>query len=177
MRKLFLWFYCLPISKAVILILLGTVLFLFLRKKFGDTLYWKAGIPLLFICWIAVILFGTLGQRTEGGNLSEPILKPFYSYYTALSSGNKELYRTNFMNTVLFYPAGLLGCAVLPRRRHKFRKIVLLTGLFALLSIGIEYTQYRFGLGLAEVDDVIHNTLGTLLGAVACSASIKLHKK
>ena len=101
-------------SDAIILILLGTVLFLLLRKKFGDTPYWRAGIPLLFICWIAVILFGTLGQRTEGGNQSEPILTPFYSYYTALNSGNKELYRTNFMNAVLFYPAGLLGCEMLP---------------------------------------------------------------
>lgn len=177
MRKLFLWFYCLPILKAVILILLGTVLFLLLRKKFGNTPYWKVGIPLLFICWIAVIFFGTLGQRTEGGNLAEPILTPFYSYYIAFTGGNKELYRTNFMNAVLFYPAGLLGCAVLPERWNKVRKVVLLTGLFALLSIGIEYTQYRFGLGLAEVDDVIHNTLGALLGAVARSASIKLHKK
>lgn len=176
MRTIFLWFYCLPISDAVLLIVLATVIFLLLRKKFGNTPYWKAGIPVLLVCWIAVILFGTLGQRTEGGNLSEPILKPFASYYTALNGGNKEIYRTNFMNAVLFYPAGLLSYEALPKQWRKVLKVVLITCVFALVSIGIEYSQYRFGMGLAETDDVIHNTLGTLLGAIACSASIKLHK-
>lgn len=177
MRKLFLWFYCLPISDAVLLVVLATLIFLLLRKKFGNTPYWRVGISILLVCWVAVIFFGTLGQRTEGGNLSEPILMPFASYYTALNGGSKELYRTNFMNAVLFYPAGLLGCEALPKRWSKVRKVVLLTGIFALLSIGIEYTQYRFGLGLAEVDDMIHNTLGTLLGALACGAFIKLNQK
>lgn len=177
MRTLFLWFYCLPISDAVLLIVLATVIFLFLRERLRSTLYWKAGIPILLVCWIAVILFGTLGQRTEGGNLSEPILMPFYSYYTAFNGGSKELYRTNFMNAVLFYPAGLLGCEALPKRWRKIWKVMLVTFVFALVSVGIEYSQYRFGLGLAEVDDVIHNTLGTLLGALACGAFIKLNQK
>lgn len=177
MHKLFLWFYCLPILDAVLLIVLATVMFLFLRERFVNSPCWKAGIPVLFVCWLAVILYGTLGQRAEGGNLSEPILTPFYSYYTALNGGSKELYRTNFMNAVLFYPAGLLGCEMLPTRWKTARKAVLLTCVFTLLNISIEYSQFRFGLGLAETDDVIHNTLGTLLGAVACGVSIKLHKR
>lgn len=177
MRKLFLWFYCLPISDAVLLIVLATVVFLFLRERFGNTLYWKAGIPILFVCWIAVMLFGTLGQRTEGENLSEPILIPFYSYYTALNGGSQELYRTNFMNAVLFYPASLLGCELLPERWRKIWKVILVTCVFALLSIGIEYTQYRLAMGLVEADDVMHNTLGALLGALTCGASIKLNQK
>ena len=177
MGTIFHWFYCLPISGAVLLMVLATVVFLFLRERFENTPYWKVGVPVLFICWISVIFLGTLGHRTENGNTLEPILMPFASYYAALNGGSREIYRTNFMNIVLFYPAGLLGCAVLPKRWSKVRKVMLLTGLFALLSTGIEYSQYRFGLGLAEVDDVIHNTLGALLGAVACGASIKLHKK
>lgn len=176
MRKIFLWFYCLPIVDAVLLTLLATAGFLLLREKFRDIPYWKAGVTLLFLAWIAVILYGTLGQRTEGGNLSQPILTPFASYYALLHGGTKELYRTNFMNAVLFFPAGLLGCEALPKRWNKSWKAALITVLFALASLGIEYTQYQFGLGLAETDDVIHNTLGTLLGAIACGASIKLPK-
>lgn len=174
MRKIFLWFYCLPISDAVLLIILATVLFLLLREKLGNTPYWKFGIPILFVCWVTVILFGTLGQRAEGSNLSEPILTPFYSYYTALSGGTREIYRTNFMNVVLFYPAGLLGCEALPKQR---RRIWLVTCVFGLLSGGIEFAQYHFGMGLSEVDDVIHNTLGALLGSIACDISISFHKK
>lgn len=176
MRKIFHWFYCLPISDAVLLITLATVVFLLLRKECQKANWFKFGVPALFICWMAVVFFGTLGQRAGGKNLSEPILTPFYSYYIALNGGNPELYRTNFMNAVLFYPAGLLGCALLPSHWKTVRKVVLLASVFALLSIIIEYSQYRFGLGLAEADDVIHNTLGTLLGAVACCTSRTLDK-
>lgn len=177
MHRLFLWFYCLPIGEAVILVLFATIGFLLLRERFGNSPYWKMGISVLFLAWIAVILFGTLGQRTEGDSLSEPVLMPFASYFAALNGGSRELYRTNFMNVVLFYPAGLLGCEGLPTRWKAGWKTVLITVLFALISFGIEYTQYRFGLGLAEADDVIHNTLGTLLGAFACGASVKWNQK
>lgn len=176
MHKIFLWFYRLPMGDAVMLILLATGCFLLLREKLRDRAYWKVSIALLLSAWIAVILYGTLGQRTEGGNLSEPVLTPFASYYAALHGGSKELYRTNFMNAVLFYPAGLLACELLPRRWHWLWKAMLVAAVFALVSAGIEFTQYRFGLGLAEVDDVIHNALGTLLGAIVCAASIKLLK-
>jgi glycopeptide antibiotics resistance protein len=177
MKRIFLWFYCLPIPSAVLLLAMTTVAFLYLREKFSNTRRWKVGIPILFICWIAVILLGTLGQRTTDGNTAAPILTPFHSYYLALNGGNVEIYRTNFMNVVLFYPAGLLGCSLLPQRWHPFIKALLLITLLAPLSIWIEYTQYHHGLGLAETDDVIHNTLGTLLGVLACdtlAARIKL---
>lgn len=120
-----------------------------------------------------MIFSGTLIQRTEGGNLSAPVLMPFASYQAAFNGGNKEIYRTNFMNVVLFYPAGLLGLEALPKDWYKLLKVALITALFFLVSACIEYVQYRFGLGLAEMDDVIHNTLGALLGAMVCSMSIK----
>ena len=168
MHQIFLWFYCLPISGVIMLIAMTTAAFWYLRVKFAYTWRWKVGIPILFICSIGVILLGTLGQRVADGNAAAPILIPFHSYYLAFTSGNEEVYRTNFMNVVLFYPAGLLGCELLPQRWRKIYKVLPLTIIFALLSISIEYTQYHFGLGLTETDDVIHNTLGTLLGALVC---------
>ena len=36
-------------------------------------------------------------------------------------------------------------------------------------SISIEVSQYIFHLGYAEVDDVIHNSLGVLIGAIVAS--------
>lgn len=41
-------------------------------------------------------------------------------------------------------------------------KPVLLIGF--LLSLGIEISQYIFGTGVTEVEDLILNTLGTALG-------------
>lgn len=173
MRSLFHWFYCLPLSNAFILVVLAATLFLLLRSRLGAKPYWKAGIFLLFACWLFVIYLGTLGYRTESGNLSEPILIPFYSYYTVLSGGLKELYRSNFMNIALFFPAGLLGCELMPKQWRPLYCVTLITGLFMLISIGIEYIQFQFSMGLAETDDVIHNSLGVLLGGVFCRVSIK----
>ena len=42
--------------------------------------------------------------------------------------------------------------------------IVLLAFLF---SACVEFCQYKFALGYAEVDDVIHNTLGAAIGVFA----------
>ena len=172
MHTIFLWFYCLPIADAVILIVLTTAIFLLLRNKFRDVRYWKAGIPFLLLCWITAILFCTLGQRADGGHLTNPVLMPFHSYYAVLQGGSQELYRANFMNTALFYPVGLLGCELLPKGWKKLWKAALVICVFMMLSIGIEYIQYRFGLGLAETDDVIHNTLGTLLGVLVCNIQL-----
>ena len=167
MKKLFLWFYCLPIRDALLLILVAAAVFLLLRKLVGYASWWKAGCCVLFAACLGVILYGTLGQRGEGSNWEQPILIPFASYYAALHGGSREIYRTNFMNAVLFFPAGLLGCEILPRRWRHWKKAVPVTAVLTLFSVGIEYAQYRFGLGLAETDDVIHNTLGALLGGLA----------
>ena len=170
MRTIFLWFYCLPIGDAILLMLAATVCYLLLREKFRHMSWWKTGILLLFLVWILVILFGTLVQRTEGSKPGEAILTPFASYYAALNGGSKELYRTNFMIVVLFYPAGLLGCQLLPKGWRGYQKILLMAGMLGLISMGIEFAQYHLELGLAETDDIIHNAFGAILGAAACMA-------
>lgn len=60
-------------------------------------------------------------------------------------------------NVVLFIPFGLLLYIL-----HKRAWVVLLIGV--LLSCSIEALQYLLKLGLCELDDVFHNTLGTLIG-------------
>lgn len=177
MERVFHWFYSLPFVGVLLLILLATAAFFFLREKFGNSPYWKTGILLLLLCWIAVIFFGTLGYRSEGGNLSEPVILPFASYFAVLNGGTKELIRTNFMNIVLFYPAGLLFYELLPKRGKDRWKVLLVMAIFMLISLEIEYTQYRFSLGLAETDDVIHNTLGASLGGIICSFLGKFNTK
>lgn len=168
LKTIFHWFYCLPISDAVLLVLLATGLYLWMRGKLWGTKVRKGAVPVLFSLWLAVILFGTLGQRTAGAESSEPILVPLYSYYVVLNGGERELLRVNFMNVVLFYPAGLLGWELLPGSWKKTKRLLLTAAGFALVSAGIEFIQYRFGLGLVEADDVLHNTLGAALGALVC---------
>lgn len=63
------------------------------------------------------------------------------------------------LNIVLFIPFGFL-LPFLWKKGSWWR--VLLVGLLA--SITIELLQYTFHLGCCDVDDLIHNSAGTLLG-------------
>ena len=77
------------------------------------------------------------------------------------------------MNIVLFYPAGLLACELLPKNWNQAKRIILITVFFAMVSFSIEFCQYHFALGQAEADDVLHNTLGALVGALIGTIQIK----
>lgn len=94
------------------------------------------------------------------------MLCPFHSYAAVWNGETTEILRSNFMNVVLFYPLGLLLYAGLPER-WAFGLRLLLIGLLGMaVSAGIECCQYFFCLGAAEIDDVIHNSLGAVLGAL-----------
>lgn len=108
---------------------------------------------------VMVILTMTIFSRQESYGL---VLIPFYSLIEAKTQ--PEMYRSMLMNVFLFFPLGLTLPYVLP---EKYKKQVLFTILFGLLlSAGIEFAQYYFHLGRAEVDDVICNTLGCAIGTM-----------
>ena len=83
------------------------------------------------------------------------------------------------MNVFLFFPLGLTLSNALPRKWHRWGRIILTTLIGCALSAGIECAQYRYALGMAEVDDVICNTLGAFLGAASLLAAhaIEKHKE
>lgn len=110
-----------------------------------------------------IILYATILTRTPG--VSEAILTPFASLTAARVQ--PELYREMLMNVFLFFPLGLMLSNALPRKWHRWGRIILTTLVGCALSAGIEYAQYRYALGLAETDDVICNTLGAFLGSTS----------
>ena len=116
---------------------------------------------------IAVILHQTVWNR---GSASENAiyLIPFHSYREVLNGGNPEILRSNFMNGILFYPAGLLMASLLPRKWPGWIRVMLPCILLIGFSAGIEYFQYSNQMGQTEIDDVIHNSLGALTGSL-CS--------
>lgn len=167
LRVFFHWFYCLPIIDALLLILAVCIAFSFLCRRFGKERFWRFLITALFLIWIIVILAGTLLYRSPEEVAERPVWFPFYSYYCVFTGGNREILRSNLMNVLLFFPAGLFCCELLPDHWRGRKKIAFITVLFALISVSIEFCQYCFALGQAEVDDVIHNALGAMLGAWA----------
>ena len=111
----------------------------------------------------AIILYATILTRTPGNY--EVILPPFATFTAAQQQ--PELYREMLMNVFLFFPLGLTLSNALPQKWHRWGRIALTTLVGCILSAGIEYAQYRYALGMAEVDDVICNTLGTFIGSTS----------
>ena len=168
MHTLYTWFYCLPIPNTLFLLLVLSAGYLCLRRPLAKKRFGRLAISLLLLAWLAVIVSATLSGRSGISFRPEPELLPFHSYRAVMAGENPELLRSNFMNALLFYPAGLLGCDLLPGSWSRNRRVLAVTGLYVLLSLGIEYSQYLFALGQAEADDVIHNGLGAFLGGAVC---------
>lgn len=87
-------------------------------------------------------------------------LIPFLSYYKAYKVNNTELWLQIIMNIAMYIPIGfaLPGCFA---RMNKLWKVL---ALVLICSIGIEVIQYIFSIGYSEVDDVMNNLFGTLVG-------------
>src|SRR5699024_3942675 len=67
----------------------------------------------------------------------------------------------NFYGNILwFIPFGMLQPLLQHRRPHFFSTVLL--GM--LLSLSIETLQFFLATGVADIDDLIFNTLGTVLG-------------
>ena len=134
--------------------------------------YWRHGNLILAVLMTAAILYATILTRSEGN--TGLILIPFATFTAARQ--HPELYREMLMNVFLFFPLGLTLSNALPRRWHRWGKIILTTLVGCALSAEIEYAQYRYALGLAETDDVICNTLGAFLGAASLLAAHAIEK-
>lgn len=154
--------YALPLHMVIFLMLVLLIVWAMLSQHKNQK---KRTIINAALCFIAafIILYATILTRTPGNY--ELILTPF----AALSAARQqpELYREMLMNIFLFFPLGLTLSNALPRKWHRWLRIILTTLIGCILSAGIEYAQYRCALGLAETDDVICNTLGAFIGSTS----------
>lgn len=122
-----------------------------------------------------VIAYSTIFVR-DGGDLLQHKFVPFHSYREVQNGGNPEIYRSNFMNVILFYPAGLLATSLLPKKRPGWWRCLLVVLALTAMSAGIESLQYCYALGRCEIDDVIHNAIGALLGSLALACSSRFRR-
>ena len=93
-------------------------------------------------------------------------LSPFQSirlyqeaYGTSLS--DQTIWSNLLGNVLVLFPFGFMG-ALLARRFRPW--LILLSGL--CLILGIELTQLLTGLGVWDIDDILLNTLGLILGLI-----------
>ena len=157
--------YAFPLTWIVILTAAVAAIWGYLQTVVPDR-WWRILNLLVAFSSIAAILYVVVFSRNPGQYLV--MLRPFATLDAAKLQ--PELYRELLMNAFLFFPLGLTLSNVLPQKWSRWGRIALTTLCGCLLSVGIEYAQYRFSLGMAETDDVLCNTLGAFLGA--CSLLI-----
>ena len=165
LKAIFLWIYCMDFREVLLLLAAFTGLYYLAMAKLSRRRLWKPAVILLLLIWAASAAAQTVFQRTPDV-FRQPVWEPFQSYADALKAGGRiELLRSNFMNTVFFYPAGVLLVSLLPEKWPFPVRLLIVLILFTGLSLAIELAQYHYHLGLAQTDDVIHNALGAFIGA------------
>ena len=129
-------------------LLIGIVAVLFLLSVAGG----KKLNRLLLALYGAGLLYLTLLSRAPGTRRIS--LTPFWSY--RLLSGSLYFQRQVMNNILLFVPIGFFMYRLSPERKTFFSP--------ALVSLGVEVLQLLTGRGLFEIDDLISNTLGGIIG-------------
>lgn len=113
---------------------------------------------LLFVYLTTILWYTVFGRAIA---IESVKIELFWSIKD-LSKGNYGIGRQIVGNICLFIPVGFLLYSINKRRKIH---VTLFWGF--LLSITVENLQYSLMRGLFEVDDLIYNTLGTLIGAKA----------
>lgn len=143
------------------------------NKKFNNHRCYNLFLIICIIIFLVLIFSVTLLFREENPTSSNISLIPFRSYYLA-AHGMKEMLRESILNILFFYPFGyLFGSLNIEKVKSKRWLIIPIS---CVLSFIIELSQYIFKLGYAEVDDVIHNTLGCAIGLLICVLLERLFK-
>lgn len=148
---------------AVAILALGLSLYYFLyykqKNKEGKLDLKKLLLYGTFCCYMIVVL-GVTTLRGIGSWQDGKCMPLFYSYREAWNCFSVVLWRNIILNILMFVPFGFL----FPCLSKKFQKFwtTYLAGFFFTLLI--ESVQLVFKLGIFECDDLLNNTLGTMIG-------------
>ncbi len=117
-------------------------------------------LKLLFFEYIVLLLCSTVVFRKAVQNRLYNV-KPFNSY-NRIIDGNDMLIPEVLMNVVVFIPVGFLLGTIY----YKTAKWLTLLLIGLGLSLAIEISQYIFKRGFSDIDDVILNIIGCLIGLI-----------
>lgn len=152
------------IREIVIFVLLLAVVagFLLLRLKAHRITKGQAVAGLALYEFLGIVFASTVFTRTPGNRAYK--LLPFWSWREIFFHQDWSLLQENVLNIILFVPIGIL---LFPLFRKITWKSALIIGL--AISALIEASRLILCRGLFEWDDMIHNTLGCVLGHLVAS--------
>ena len=112
--------------------------------------------------YLAVVLSVTVLQRSPEptGSMGYVNYHLFLAWREAWNQFTLRTWLNIFLNIALFVPLG----ALLPLLWRRLRKWYLVFGIGLGFCLALETVQFFTGRGLADVDDVFTNCLGTMLG-------------
>jgi len=119
----------------------------------------------LAVAWLAGLVYAAFLMRTPYA-VPRALLDPFHALKLFLKADNVALLRRlqylegAGLNILLFVPFGYL-LPLLWKRADRWWKVVLCGFVLSLL---IELTQLVTHLGMFDLDDLMNNSLGALLG-------------
>ena len=122
---------------------------------------WHDIVKLLLTEYVFLIYCSTVIFRDYNPSRGH-FFTPFWSY------SRQDLLAENIMNVIVFIPVGMLLFITQKKKMSLLKAwiIAIVSGL--VLSVGIESLQFIFKKGYAEVDDLMHNTLGCFIGCTLC---------
>ena len=131
---------------------------------------------LLVIIYTICILVITILSR-EANLIHKVELIPFWSV-KEWTAGNNPIGVSFLMNILLFIPMGyLLENALIKRIGNEKKAVLIAVAMCGALSLGIELIQYITYHGFCDVDDLISNLIGGMLGAAGCLVAERFSSK
>ena len=124
--------------------------------------------------YIFANLYVTVLNRTPIES-RDTLLVPFLSYFKVFIRDNKQVAFNEYyfaqvaLNWLIYVPMGYILPFVWPRvfmECRVFLGIVRAAIVSSIVSITIESIQYYYKLGYFEIDDIINNTLGCIVGYI-----------
>lgn len=158
MRKYYLFFLQLIriplVYYAIAPFIFLTIYFLLKRCKQSNRVIVASVISYLFLVLSITVL------NRKAGNTYQYSLTPFWSYQAIAQGGVRgiTLKKSVLFNLLLLIPVGALLPTVFENR--KWRTVLIGLGFSCL----VELLQLITKRGLCELDDIIHNTLGCIIG-------------
>ena len=150
------------IIMALIFLIITASIYLIYQKRKGNLQKHKIFsmfILILLFCWL-IIVFG-ITTLSRGANYENMInLSMFSGYINTWNKWSLSEFQLIIFNIIMFIPLGLL----LPLYNNKFKRFIP-TFLVSLgVTLGIECIQLATNMGIFELDDIFHNTLGGIIG-------------
>ena len=152
----------------VVVALIGAILLVYnliakKRKRSKITIpIGKLFLYAVFIIYVVVVVGATM-LRYSGLSISweSRVIYPlFYSYKEAWNHFSAREWRNIIFNIMMFVPFGFL-LPFVSKKFHVFWKTYLAGFLFTCI---IEITQLLLDLGICELDDLMDNTVGAMIG-------------